>query len=91
MMRKMTKSLEQVAPCITIREAIAKFAIAWLAIPVPIAAFAIAGFWLDCYQLNTFPLLTALGVVLGAILSVIAAVKIFVFGHNNGMTKNEPG
>ena len=81
---KITKSLEQIAPYITRREALIKFAVAWLVIPVPIAVFTISGFWLDCYRLDTFPLFTALGAILGAILGVIAAIRIFVFGHKEG-------
>ena len=84
----MMKRLQQVAPSVTTCEALVKLTIVvCVAVPIPITAFTATGFWLDYYKLDTVPLFTILGAVLGTILAFAGVVQTIVFGHKESNTK----
>jgi len=84
------KKLQQAAVSATTHEALVKLAIVvCVVVPIPIVAFVAAGFWLDYYKLDTFPLYTILGAVVGTILAFAGVVRIIVFGHKGRKRKEE--
>lgn len=86
----MLKRLRQVAPSVTTGEALVKLTIVvCIVVPVPIMALATTGFWLDYYKLDTAPLFTILGAVLGTILAFTGAIQTIVFGHKESNSKGE--
>jgi len=80
--------IKEVAPYVTPAEALAKLVIILtIVVPVPIMALALGGFWLDYYRLDTFPILTVLGIVTGTLVSFLGVCKVITYGHKRE-TKN---
>jgi len=63
------------------REGAVKLVITMLFVPIPILVFTLGGFWLDYYQLDTSPILTAIGAVLGTLIAFLGICRIIIYGH----------
>lgn len=63
------------------REGLVKLVITMLFVPIPILVFALGGFWLDYYQLDTSPILTAIGAILGTLIAFLGICRIIIYGH----------
>jgi len=66
-------------------EGLVKMVITMLFIPIPILVFALGGFWLDYYKLDTLPILTAIGAALGTFIAFIGICRIIIYGHKEGV------
>ncbi len=75
------RKLYQASTEMSSSEGLIKVAITMLFVPIPILATALGGFWLDYYKLNTVPLLTVVGAVLGTFLAFMGVYRIIVYGH----------
>ncbi|MFC2004365.1 hypothetical protein ACFLUK_02365 [Chloroflexota bacterium] len=76
-----TKRLHQAASKTSLSEGLVKLVVAMVFVPFPILVASLGGFWLDYYQLNTLPLLTVLGAVVGTLISFLGIYKIITYGH----------
>lgn len=76
-MRKLHKASTEMS----VSEGLRKLAITMLFVPIPILATTLGGFWLDYYKLDTLPLLTAAGAVLGTFVAFMGVYGIIVYGH----------
>ncbi len=81
-MKIMMRRLQQASREMSFAEGLVKLTFTMLLIvPLPILVLAMAGFWLGYYRFNMFPLLTAVGAILGALLSFLGVYYIIVYGH----------
>jgi uncharacterized membrane protein len=62
-------------------EGLTKLVITIFFVPLPILATALSGFWLDYHKFNTVPLLSALGAVLGTLISFLGVYGIITYKH----------
>ena len=76
-----TRKLHQVSTEISLSEGLIKLLITIVFVPVPILSFALGGFWLDYYRLDTLPILTAIGAALGTFVAFIGVCRIIIYGH----------
>jgi len=78
---KLMENLHQAAYSMSYPEVLIKLVITIFFVPLPILALTLGGFWLDYYKLNTLPLLTAVGAVLGTLIAFMGVRQIIVYGH----------
>jgi len=75
------RKLHQAASAMSTSEGLVKLVITIIFVPFPILAATLGGFWLDYFKLNTFPILTVGGAVLGSVLASIGVYQIIIYGH----------
>ena len=75
------RKLHQVSTDMSLSEGLIKLVIIMLFVPIPILVGAIGGFWLDYYKLNTLPLLTVAGTILGTLIAFGGVCQIIIYRH----------
>ena len=75
------KRLHQVAHEMAVSEGLLKLVLTMFLVPIPILVAALTGFWLDYYKLDTFPLLTIGGAILGTFIAFMGVYRIIIYNH----------
>ncbi|MFC2067077.1 AtpZ/AtpI family protein [Chloroflexota bacterium] len=77
------KRLHRAAHDMAISEGLLKLVLTMVFVPIPILIAALTGFWLDYYKLDTLPLLTIVGAVLGTFIAFMGVYRIIISRHND--------